>query len=101
MKSSGILQLARQRLVDTGWRQGSMGLPEGPNCAMGAVYFSDQTAEQSLPLRSKAYNYMIDTIPMTDYGDIIAKWNDAPERTLEEVLQMFDEAISMAMSDED
>lgn len=53
-------------------------------CAIGAI-------EDKEDLRMVLLHQL--GIPFGDYDDI-ADWNDAPDRTKEEVLELFDEAIA-------
>ena len=95
-KTSVTLQKARQKIIDHGWKQFSVGTYDGPTCAMGAIYWQIEK-DQELLSRREAYSFVRQTIDID--GDI-GVWNDTLNRTKEQVLQMFDEAISMAMSEE-
>ncbi len=90
--TSDILQAARQRLITNGWRKDSMGAENGPHCAMGAIYWE----KDNLSKRTEVYSYIEHLVPRGYIGE----WNDRPERTFEEVLEVFDNAISLAMSEE-
>lgn len=77
------------------WEQGDAGTPvaECRMCSIGAINF----AGSGDPLTStdvKAYNIVRELLG----GDVtaVSVWNDAPERTLPEVLAVFDAAIERA-----
>jgi hypothetical protein len=85
-KMSLQLQKARQLLVDDGWCQGQMLNNKGEHCLMDAILTIDSGI--SYPV------YKVLDI------DSLAAWNDHPCRTKEQVLELFDQAISLAMSEE-
>lgn len=106
MKISYLLQIARQRLLDYGWRQGHAGTSDGPVCAIGAVYHSFPGL-QHVHERNNVYNVLNVVINCYKPGIhqargcyYVGDWNDVPSRTKEEVLQAYDDAISLAMSEE-
>jgi hypothetical protein len=91
MKTSAILVEARQYLIDHGWIQGRLYAASGAVCALGATFFAcptnpyqRETAQDCLSMICKD----------------IGRWNDEPGRTIENVLALFDEAVSMALSEE-
>jgi hypothetical protein len=91
MKFSTILQRARQILINDGWCQGDMYNHKGAHCALGAISAVDANVPS---------NWEISPLSYVTPGSSIAGWNDEIDRTLEDVLKAFDEATSLAMSEE-
>lgn len=83
------LKAARQRIAN-GWHQAN-NWPEGmdphdpatPCCLLGALVITDPHERGAAML----LRHTLDT-------PFLAKWNDAPERTQREVLDLFDRAIA-------
>lgn len=98
-KTSDVLQEARVLINrPEKWRPCSDG-PDGTHCMVQAVSAvageaTDQTllAEESLALAIEQSG--------DDAFHRVTAWNDAPGRTYDEVMEAFDTAISLAMSDE-
>lgn len=84
MKTSEVLRAAKKRLVERGWCQGTFEDGEGRCCSIGAINRASPPCGQWPALLS--------------FGDVVGGsvfvWNDAPGRTLEEVLAAFDKAIA-------
>lgn len=78
---SQALRQAKARIVKYGWVQGEYGRKDDGYCMAGACQGSDLSPEMSV-LRA-----VVD--------DLLCNWNDAPERTLEDVLSAFDAAIDL------
>lgn len=71
------------------WAQGETAFQTGHSCSLLALEHSTVTLEESF----QAKNYFYKAIG----GQAsIAEWNDAPERTHEDVLAAFDKAIELA-----
>lgn len=77
------------------WEQGDAGTPvaECRMCLIGAINFAD-SGDPLAGTDLKAYNIVRELLG----GDItaVSVWNDAPERTLPEVLAVFEAAIERA-----
>jgi hypothetical protein len=101
MKPSEILVEAKRLLVEKGWTQGAyardtngriVGCPAPDDacfCAYGALVAA--SIGESFTLHSEAYGYL-DIV----CGGSVARFNDAKDRTKEEVLAAFDKAIALA-----
>ncbi|SRR5260221_8812689 len=61
-----------------GWCQGILINPQGEVCMAGAIQVA---THQSLELQGHALNLLHENL-----GSMISKWNDAPERTKDEVI---------------
>lgn len=99
MKLSEILRAGKANIERRGWGQGDevclMGLPDGPCCVATALPKDGPNLELSMvaiELFQKANGLDL----MQGIGD----WNDAPERTKEEVLAAYDKAITAAEEQE-
>lgn len=78
-----VLVDGRNVLLRTGWTQYAILDPSGRVCLSGAMYIAS-------PLHcSKAMTVLASMV-----GSPIANWNDAPGRTLNQVLQVLDQAIA-------
>lgn len=97
MKSSDILIGARNYIVKHGWIQGHLGNADGPACLIGSVHFSSKSFA-NINEREDAYEYIYKVGILDEKS--LAIWNDFRFRTLEEVLNLLDEAASMALSEE-
>lgn len=106
MKVSTLLQRARQALIDRGWRQYMYEDECGRMCAVGAVRYADGTGNGDPDCRGPggdalaAYGLLRSLLPGGHEFDDIVNWNDTHGRTRAEVIELFDTAISAAMSDE-
>ena len=83
------LERAKKLLVNKGWKQNGYRDWEGRRCAVGALV--DSSTSSMLPRATLA---LIDALP--DGSDCVATWNDAPGRTLGQVLALYDRAIEHA-----
>lgn len=104
MKLSEILRAAKALIETRGWCQGDeasiWGPPNGPCCAATAI------SQLNIPWsggQSFQGNGAIKLLKQAAglpeiYG--LAQWNDAPERTKEEVLAAYDKAITAAEAQE-
>lgn len=105
MKVSEILRAAKAKIEARGWCQGDeasiFGPPDGPCCAGTAIArvptmgwpFGGEWPGNASMLALKAAAGIRPTDP-------IAGWNDAPERTLADVLFAYDLAIAAAEQQE-
>lgn len=88
---SDALFSAAEYLSENGWHQGALFAPssseEPPACAMGALKAATtghyQVEWQALTVLRKSLGL---TGLDPDFKDLIAVWNDAPERTAEDVI---------------
>lgn len=91
MKTSDVLQAARQLLIDEGWCQGQLVNDCGQYCSLGAINAVDQN-----DIGLEAKNALRHILSVGSVG----LWNDAPGRTVVEVLALYDDAISLALTEE-
>jgi hypothetical protein len=95
VKISEILRAGKQRIERFGWVQGDIAVAaagdDGPFCAATAMPCA-MGAGAAIEFFKKA----IDLDPKNGLGE----WNDAPERTKEEVLAAYDKAIAAAEAQE-
>lgn len=96
MKISETLQNARQILLDTGWCQGVLESKNGRCCALGALRKGTSFNVYRENVDSFNARAFLETEVLDQY---LPEWNDTFVRTAPEVIEMFDIAISMAMSD--
>jgi hypothetical protein len=75
--------IAGRRRIEEGWCQGSMRTREGV-CAIGAISYNPKAIE----------------VLYRAFGEdrYIPKWNDAPGRSKEEVLALYDRAIALSLN---
>lgn len=96
MTIAEILRAGKARLLATGWCQGDeAAIYAGPPrklCAATAIGNGDYADSKSLKLASNACGLLQKVIGC----DSLADWNDAPERTLEDVLAAYDRTITEA-----
>jgi hypothetical protein len=108
MKTSDLLTLAKVRLIRTGWFQGGMHLNRGgvpnedvPCCLLAAlddVQFQwDDTGDNWFDADNMAECIVRELIGT---GRGIGLWNDAPDRTFDEVITILDKAIIVAQERE-
>jgi hypothetical protein len=96
------LRAARQLLVDEGWWQAGPGaaIHRGRNCTLMAAYWQAERDDQA-DLRDRLYAYLCQAIgTQSEATHTIARWNDTPGRTLDQVLAAYDRAIDLAEHDE-
>jgi len=102
MKPSEALLAAKARLMfDTKWVGHTPSSQDGEDCTTTALSF---TVGQALPHRDQqterdklggpATHYLREALP--EGHRFIFAWNDQPERTFQEVLDLYDAAISLA-----
>lgn len=89
--SDHTLTEARRLLVERGWGQGCYGRgTNGPYCILGALLeaSSDQRAYD------QARKILVSANPGIDTWAVNV-WNDAPDRTIDDVLTALDRAINI------
>ena len=84
---------ARGRIVRDGWCSNGLGDDGKPVCPLGAVYFEGR---ESFAWKV-AYRLLQRALPPDASGDVPV-YSNAPGRTLEEILALFDRAIELALS---
>ena len=112
MKASEVLEQAKWKILEDGWGKFAFESVTGEVCIAGAVEAVTGGLEDRKPVEvenkdCQAACYFLAkatgvTYPVTyeTEGTSIAEWNDAPERTLTDVLDAFDMAIKLAKEDE-
>jgi hypothetical protein len=96
MKTSTALQNARQLIIDTGWIQAYLTL-NGKHCLQGALRISSKCNEEKF---TETYWYCLGFLMQLSGTPYLSIWNDSPGRTVNEVVDLLDQAISAAMSEE-
>lgn len=91
MNMKELLTNARD-LIEKGWTQGTL-VKRGCYCAMGAVLYADLCEDDKFWRTNEAIS-RLSTAAGLDVESGIVDWNDAPERTQAEVLEVFDRAIA-------
>ncbi|WP_061290663.1 DUF6197 family protein [Herbidospora cretacea] len=100
-----LLKTGRRRLTEGGWIQGAFEAG-GKYCSLGSiravphVFLNARTGEFAVYWAARNALHATlekrDQLPAHDdlgFGGSVAWWNDRPERTKEEVIQLFDETI--------
>lgn len=84
------LRTSKARIETLGWSQNTSEACSGTKCCAitAIVQNNDLTSEE----RERACAILMKVLGRED----IAAWNDAPERTLEDVLLVYDKAIAVA-----
>ena len=108
MKTVDVLIKAREYIV-SGWGQGAYCNRADEKdekdcycCALGAIgmatpgCYPNVRASKKYPENTPAARYLNQVVSPDRLGMCIAAWNDAPCRTLDEVLKAFDKAIANA-----
>lgn len=90
--SSEALHNAQKNLEEKGFHQGGLYGEDGEQCAMGALLFGQDVTLRTL-------KYLAEAAGLDDYRKI-DDWNDAPGRTVEEVLAVMALAETRAREDE-
>ena len=88
-----ILEGAKTRLIEKGWRQGDAGGPAGPNCLGGALYWTNELNGE-VPA-TVAYTLACDILRQKLQTSVVA-YNDALGRTFNEIMAVLDAAILQA-----
>jgi hypothetical protein len=87
------IQAARRKLLEHGWIQGTVGDSDGATCAMGAISYVAIKAHPSVSAFARIAFGSSFNHPNDAYG-AIADWNDAPGRTFDEVIALFDRVLA-------
>lgn len=92
---------ARAYLVEHGWCQGTGRDASGRVCALGAIGHSlrDLNGNVEYDRAINAESFLARLENFSGPGDV-AYWNDAPGRTMAEVIDRFDRAIATAICDD-
>ena len=93
------LERARELLDKSGWTRGQYMNIHGQRCIMGAINCAGYSlAGSDLVAASNACAARIMDVISKDSDEFtsVQRWNDDPDRTKEEVLRVFDEAIARA-----
>jgi hypothetical protein len=110
MSATGdLLRDAAEYISEHGWTRGKMRDDKGAVCAMGALYMTTVVGidniyratllgEAVTALGDIAGVAVIRTGPGSFGVNEVPKWNDAPERTAEEVVLTFKRAAELADS---
>lgn len=106
MKSSEVLAKAKGFIITYGWGQGDDEVvfteEQNPPCCVATAISKaacDATFNKEMASYREARDWFISATDLQGYASIV-KWNDAPERSKEEVLAAFDAAISLAQRKE-
>jgi len=95
MKASDVLIVAKALISSPKkWCKGEFDQPGDKHCPQGAILTVAETLEDREP-SFRARSYLMKVVGIT------TSWNDAPERTHDEVMVAFDKAIELAKRDED
>lgn len=78
-----LLRDTKERLFEKGWMKNDFGFLDGPNCLAGAV----------LAVASDDNSNQVFTALEKEIGNVISGWNDAPERTFNDVVDVIDSCI--------
>lgn len=90
---------AAKGVVSQGWCQGTLNTDSGDVCLMGAVFEASDESPRSrgiavaFDVLCEAAHLSLTSLP-SNYKHPLADWNDAPERTQEEVVALFDKALT-------
>ena len=102
MKTSEVLRKAADEIRRRGWHQGANGSNFGdkPNCSVCAVGAIRATLSGGDPFDSVDFRLesaLGDAVAVAaSASDSLHRWNDDPERTVEEVLDAFEKAAVAA-----
>lgn len=87
------LRAAKARIQKYGWVQGTYRDWRRGYCTTGAMYWWRKSGHLDITeANAAAHHSLIAALGI----DGIPAWNDAPDRTLQDVLQAFDAAIELA-----
>ena len=100
-----LLDAAKARLETTGWVQGRSGTESGPNCGDGAMIYETYRLWPTSDPEAKEFRYdnehgiMVLTKARKVMNEIVSpaffiRWQDANDRTLEEVTAKFTEGAA-------
>lgn len=92
---SQALRQAKARIVKYGWVQGRTGDENTGFCVMGAIWNGAPYGHFQGELRRAQEEALEAAAGWVNTDNALGNWNDAPERTLEDVLSAFDAAIDL------
>ena len=105
MTTRDVLMETKNVLLTRGWHQGGL-IDEltGAVCVLGALscaVFGDADGPPQQPTSNDIVDYVLAALAMQDASGVddidchqLAKWNDHPSRTPEDILDMLDRAIA-------
>jgi hypothetical protein len=99
MKTSEILRAGYDNLLVDGWGQHAYELPGGEMCMEGAV----MCIRVALDKQTAAHDYLqkvVNALNVTPRWQTVPQFNDHPDRTFDEVLDVYQQAIKLAEADE-
>lgn len=85
-----ILKIGKNRLLTEGWCQFSIIDTSGKHCVLGAIMYGDDTS-----LHVAAAAALRKTLRTRGDNRSVACFNDAPDRAKEEVIELFNDTISV------
>lgn len=87
------LRATKERLFEKGWKTGSLGGINGPNCLMGAVIGARNDTDLQLPYATATETAETLVALEQSLGTKVPVFNDAPGRTFDEVIDAIDSCI--------
>src|SRR5919109_2866666 len=89
MKSNAhTFRAAAEYLTEYGWLQGDEGLDGLPRCALGAL--ASATRQLGLTTLRSVARLAAERATGAAHQQMLALWNDAPERRVQDVIALFD-----------
>lgn len=102
MKSSEILDRTISILFEHGWTKGRFHNDAGEVCVRGALAFA--RGEEKIFLHTpydREEHYIVKACPrIVGSHGWISMWNDHPDRTFDEVIEVLEKAKKLALIDE-
>lgn len=93
MNAAEVLREARNVLFERGWHKGGIEGTDGSLCALGAI---DRAARGGMGSQSDPFLAASRALQSVVGARSIGSWNDADDRTFDEVLEAFDKAEKIA-----
>lgn len=87
------LRATKERLFEKGWRTGSLGGINGPNCLVGAVINARNTTDLQLPYAPATETGETLVVLERSLGTKVPVFNDAPGRTFDDIIDAIDICI--------
>ena len=81
-----VLREASRILMRDGWTQNALGVPGGPRCQLGARISASIRLHAPVRVRAAADEIFEDWLRANYDTSAGVHWNDAPERTAEDVI---------------
>lgn len=93
MTRTTIYSKAADYLMEHGWRQHAKGEHGGPRCALGALFSASGMTDLSVAQSDETCHAYVEAVrQLTEHVDgNVPAWNNAPERTAEDVILAFKE----------